>query len=78
MLVSAGQFALCVIISIPKIPISMSGFVAFLGTVTEIAVSVSTTTIEDDAIVFNPTDRKCWLQEEIELEHLPLKEENRL
>ena len=75
MLVSACQFALFVIISIPKIPISMSGF---LGTVTEIAVSVSTTTIEDDAIVFNPTDRKCWLQEEIELEHLPQKEENRL
>ena len=75
MLVSASQFALCVLISIPEIPISMSGF---LGTVTEIAVSVSTTTIEDDAIVFDPTDRKCWLQEEIELEHLPLKEENRL
>ena len=75
MLVSASQFALCVLISIPEIPISMSGF---LGTVTEIAVSVSTTTIEDDAIVFDPTDRKCWLQEEIELEHLPQKEENRL
>ena len=40
---------------------------------------MTTTRIDmtEDAEVFQPTDRKCWLKREIELEHFPYNEDYR-
>ena len=52
---------------------------AFSGTSTQLAVSTTLITISDAAIELNPNDRKCWKQDEdeIQLDNFPFVEDYR-
>ena len=47
------------------------------GAVTQLAVSTTLTNITAGGAGFNAYDRKCWLQEEIDLEHFSYAEDFR-
>ena len=47
------------------------------GTATQLSVTTTRIDMTEDAEVFQPTDRKCWLKKEIELEHFPYNEDYR-
>ena len=48
-----------------------------VGASTHLAVSSTKTSITEEAKVFHPIDRKCWLQKEINLKHFPYDEDYR-
>ena len=47
------------------------------GTSTQMAVSTTLITIAKEAERFDPYDRKCWLQKEIQLSHFSYEEDYR-
>ena len=47
------------------------------GSATQLSVTTTILNITDDAKSFQPYDRKCWLQEEIELDHFSYAEDYR-
>ena len=49
-----------------------------IGQVTQVGVSTTLTGIDDDAVSsIDPNRRKCWMQEEIELQHYPKSDDFR-